>query len=649
MSEIKVELKNNVLIINRKSIRESENTSEKYQIDLLEIGKQYKSNLKVTKSKDKNKILFFENVNFIIDDEDEIEDSDLEEQKKLKQPVIVVYTDEEKIKFMYCTRENAYKTLLKIKYKVLKISLNKRRAMVYVLAYIVNKYNIKYGEQKFYIDKELGKKCNLKQYDKDISKIKILKERNIYAFSFKIKDIIKDDSTINGAIRFSINIDGNEFQYKLAKVQKNIKNTKFYYNPIKTLYYKDYALHIRRGATGGLVFVKRHKEPIENTIKFKVLENKIVSNILNFLGNLSKKCRKKKVNLFFEKYSSKAEEGAYDLFLLFQKHKETKNYFIIDKESNDYEKIKNVKGVLTKFSLKYYWAMYTATNCIATEVPLHLNILRSNNKVLRKCLSEKKIVFLQHGITYLKCHGKNSTYIKGREGALDLIVAGSEKEREAIIDMLNMDEEQVLITGLPIFSKIKYKHINQDSLDYVAIMLTWKPYEEQLDNFEESDTYKETVKVYNMLSKYIDKNKIIVSTHPKALELMKNTNLKDSLWDKPYSEMLEKAKLLITDYSSVCYNSFYQGAGVIFYQPDIEKYELENGKLIPTDNEYIGKRVYNINELEKNIKQTIKDGKIDLNVVRTEKFENNYKSINNFSDGKNIDRIYEKLIKKKII
>ena len=180
-------------------------------------------------------------------------------------------------------------------------------------------------------------------------------------------------------------------------------------------------------------------------------------------------------------------------------------------------------------------------------------------------------------------------------------------------------------------------------------MLTWKPYEEQLDNFEESDTYKETVKVYNMLSKYIDKNKIIVSTHPKALELMKNTNLKDSLWDKPYSEMLEKAKLLITDYSSVCYNSFYQGAGVIFYQPDIEKYELENGKLIPTDNEYIGKRVYNINELEKNIKQTIKDGKIDLNVVRTEKFENNYKSINNFSDGKNIDRIYEKLIKKKII
>ena len=54
-------------------------------------------------------------------------------------------------------------------------------------------------------------------------------------------------------------------------------------------------------------------------------------------------------------------------------------------------------------------------------------------------------------------------------------------------------------------------------------------------------------------------------------------------------------------------------------------------------------------DLEKILRKLEKDGKIDLNVVRTEKFENNYKSINNFSDGKNIDRIYEKLIKKKII
>lgn len=46
---------------------------------------------------------------------------------------------------------------------------------------------------------------------------------------------------------------------------------------------------------------------------------------------------------------------------------------------------------------------------------------------------------------------------------------------------------------------------------------------------------------------------------------------------------IKKAKLLITDYSSIAYNSFYQGTGVIFYQPDLRLYERENGKLIPND------------------------------------------------------------------
>ena len=180
-------------------------------------------------------------------------------------------------------------------------------------------------------------------------------------------------------------------------------------------------------------------------------------------------------------------------------------------------------------------------------------------------------------------------------------------------------------------------------------MLTWKPYEEHLYNFEESETYKNTIEICNMLQKYIGKEKIILIAHPKAQELIKNTDLKDSLWDKPISEALNKTKLLITDYSSVCYNSFYQGAGVVFYQPDLEKYELENGKLIPADDEYIGKRAFNLQELENVISEAIKDKKINLDVIRTKEFEDRYKTINEFSDGKNIDRIYEELVKLNIV
>lgn len=647
MNQIKAKYENKILTIYRESSRKTNHDQEKYKIDLLEIGKQYKTGFKVTKREDKNKILFLEPIDSIIN-EDSV-DEELVENKMRKQPVIVVYAQNEKVKFMYCTMEEAYKKLLKIRYKILGLSLNKSRVKVRVLAYIVNRYGIEFGETKFYIDKDLGKKCQLKQYPNSISKLKMIKDWNIYTFSFKMEDILKDSSTINGPIRFSININGNEINYKVEKRNKRIKNTKYYYIPMKRVYVKEYAVHIRRGATGALVLVKRKKEPVENTLKFRFLESTLASKIMYLEGKIANKFRKRKINLFFEKYSSKAEEGAYDLFLLFQKHKNTRNYFIIDENSDDYEKIKNTKGVLKKFSLKYYWAIYNALNCIANEVPLHLNILRSNNKILRKCLAEKKLIFLQHGVTYLKCHGKNSSYITGREGTLDYIVAGSEKEKDVIVEMLNMEEEQVLKTGLPIFSKVKYKHINEDSKDLITIMLTWKPYEEHLLNFEESFTYKSTLEVCKMLEKYLPKENINIVAHPKAFELIEKTDLKSSLWKKPISEALGISKLLITDYSSVCYNSFYQGGGVIFYQPDLEKYELENGNLIPRNDEYIGKRAFNIFELEEIIKNTVKNKKIDLNYVRTRDFEENYKTINEFSDGKNIDRIYENLLREQII
>ena len=180
-------------------------------------------------------------------------------------------------------------------------------------------------------------------------------------------------------------------------------------------------------------------------------------------------------------------------------------------------------------------------------------------------------------------------------------------------------------------------------------MLTWKPYEEQLYDFEKSSYYKNVVDIYNMLAKYMKKDNIIIIGHPKAYSLLVNTGLKNSLWNKPISKALEKTKLLITDYSSVCYNSFYQGAGVIFYQEDLEKYEAENGKLIPNNDEYIGKRAFNLKELESIIKETIENNNIKLDKVRTKEFENNYKTINEFTDGKNIDRIYEKLVELKLV
>ena len=163
------------------------------------------------------------------------------------------------------------------------------------------------------------------------------------------------------------------------------------------------------------------------------MESKFVSRFLYKISNFNIKHRKRKINVFYEKFSSKAEEGTYDLFLLMQKDNKSRNYFVITEDSPDYEKIKDNTDVIKKYSLKYYWIVFNADNFISTEAPIHLNILRSNNTYLRKSLTDKPFVFLQHGITYLKCQGKNSTFAKNKDGQVSYIVVGSEKEKEVIV------------------------------------------------------------------------------------------------------------------------------------------------------------------------------------------------------------------------
>lgn len=638
MSEIKVGIEGNILTIKRESVRK--NIEESIDISKLIYEQVYHSNVRPTNATEKNKIFLMQEIGTSKKD---IEEEN--EEQSISKDVIIVYSSDGEIKYSFCEITSAIKRVLKFKYKILRLSVTRRRIKLIILGYFVNKAKLKLEDKKLYIDQVIGKEYDVKDFKKELSKTKIIKNNLIKSFNFKMKDILQDDSEINGITRVSVNVNGVNVDYRIGIRNRFQKNPRYYYTPIKCKYIGKFAIHFRRTQNGNLVFVKRLKEPIENTLKFRFLESKFISWVMYKLGKKSKK----KINIFYEKFAEKAEEGVFELCQMCDKSTNTKNYFVIDGNTKDYEKIKKYPNVVKKYSFKYYWLFYNAKNLIASEAPGHLNILRTNNKWFKRATYDKPFIFLQHGIIYMKNLGVNSSFNKGRESECKYMVVSSEKEKDVVAQMLGYNEEELLKTGLGMFSKIDYNHINKDSDDYVTIMLTWKPYEEHLYNFEESSYYQNVIKICNLLKKYIDKEKILIISHPKAHNLLENTDLKSSMWHKPISDALKKTKLLITDYSSVCYNTFYQGGAVIFYQEDINKYEEENGKLIPEDKEYIGKRAFDINELEEIIKDTIKDKKIDLSKVRTKEFEENYKTINEFSDGKNIERIYENLVKLNIV
>lgn len=626
-SRIKIELIDNYLWI------KTDKKEEKININTLRYSESYVFDEKMII---KHKVLFMHE---IIDEDNNIND------------VISVYSTIGGIKYTYCSKAQFYNKLVRVNNRVLKITFNKRKIKLIVLAYILNKYDLDITDNsKIYINDNIYKDCKLKIYNSYISIFKALLDRNIYKYTFDMKDVLNDEeSKINGQIRYTMKANGLDIEFNLRRKIKLSKNNKYYYTPIKPMYIGDYAIHLRRTFAGSLRLVKRLKEPIEDNKKFKFYENKFLSFIMYHIGKVLTHIRVKKINIFYEKFASKAEEGVYDLYKMCSKSKKTKNYFVIDEESVDYPKIKDDKNVIKKFSFKYYWLIYNCSWFIASEAPSHLNILRSNNKYFRKATYDKKFVFLQHGIIYMKNLGVNSSFNVDREAGANYMIVSSEREKNVVKEMLGYSDEQLLKTGLGMYSNIKYNHIDNNSDDFVTVMLTWKPYEEQLYEFDNSSYYENTIAIYEMLKKYIPKEKIIIISHPKAAELMENTDFKNNIWDKPISEALEKTKLLITDYSSICYNAFYQGAGVIFYQPDLELYETENGPLIPKENEYIGKRVFDINELENVIKNNIVDQKINLDELRIKEYEKQYGLINEFNDGKNIERIYQELLKLKIV
>ena len=565
---------------------------------------------------------------------------------------IGVYIRKGRIRAYRGTKTGFYKILVTVETKAFITRLNKKGLRISVRSYISNPYSLDITSMSVSMGDKISYPVNLKQTKEPYTFSNFIKHGNINTWFFPMDKISSSEFDVNTNISICIKFSSfrKEVRFNIRKCSKRInnKNLNYYYSPMSHVKYGDTMYHLRRSKGGAIVLVKRQVFPIEETLKFRIIENYFVSMVIYSLARFIRLFRKKKINVFYEKFSQKCDEGGFDLFLKASDGVKSRNYFIMDETAVDYEKIKNVPHVIKKYSLRYYWIVFSCDWFISTDTPSHISVIRSNNYWIRKITYDTPFFMLQHGVTYLKAHKKNSPYIFAGQYPPTYMVAGSEKEKEAIIRMLQLPSDHVLITGLPVFSRIEYNHIGEDSENIITLMLTWKPYDEGMEDYTKTTYYRDVTDIYNMLLKHTDRKNIRIVPHP-IMKRQFDAYLTDNMYEGPIAQALSETKLLITDYSSVCYNAFYQGAGVIFFHSDIEYYEKMNGKLVPQDDEYIGYRAFNLTELEEIISNSVHNGDIDLSYLRTNEFKRNALLINQFTDGKNIDRIYDKLVELKIV
>ena len=319
--------------------------------------------------------------------------------------------------------------------------------------------------------------------------------------------------------------------------------------------------------------------------------------------------KKQHIALVCEKYSAQAQESGYCFFKHCMDDNEEKNlgrkiYYVITKDSPDRYKLKPYSNRVIDFmTIRHMIYTQAAELIISSDSRYHSYAFKSRHSVFNRYLKKASSVFLQHGVISFKCV---PSFAKDMKLGCDLFVVSTERERQIVINYLGYEPDQVINTGLPRWDVLEDK--SQNSRE-ILIMPTWRYNMEIIsdNDFEQSDYFRSYMALLNSdrLARILEENDLQVNfyLHPKFQNHMGTFQSSNerihllSFGEVPVNEMLMRCRMLITDYSSVSWDVFYQGKPVLFYQFDLDTYEAAEGSYIDMRTELFGDRAENAEDL----------------------------------------------------
>lgn len=448
---------------------------------------------------------------------------------------------------------------------------------------------------------------------------KVEKQGNTYTFTFTLDDI----PNIDGIITHLFFKNGHS--NKKLFLSSFVDNSKINYaKTYDIMYTDDFVYYFRNTASraGRLVLQKKVRAYFENEDYEKRVE-------AIYQQTLDKPVDKV---LLYEKFGEKFEESSSKIFEKIYDYPNV--YFVLDRNSDQYSEIKAKYGekIVSPDEDKFIELLFTAKYYIGTEVPFHMVTLRTpypryRTEILKTDLH--KFIFLQHGVMYalsLKPASRNSFKKNGIHSPYKVVVS-SELEAEHLMSLGKYKREDLWKTGLATFDNKKIK----EDADKISVMLTWRPWDEQKDSFEET-TYYHAVK--SIVDTIENKEKLQLIFHPKVLETIDESNeLLRYKYDGLIDDALNETKVLISDYSSVTFDAFYRGANVVFWWNQKEEcLEQYKNVLMLNESNIFGDTIYTNDKLNEVIDSNYHNS-------QQQKYIDKYKKIVEFDDNCNTNRI----------
>ena len=251
-------------------------------------------------------------------------------------------------------------------------------------------------------------------------------------------------------------------------------------------------------------------------------------------------------------------------------HPEQKVYYIIDKSSADYEKVK--ADAIQYNSIKNYWVAARAEKIISTHIGMFVPYVVGKPLKLLKSY-QNKFYFLQHGISY-----NNLVFLHKKNFSTKLFACVAKPEQEYAKSVYGHEDEVVKLVGFARYDRLTKGYSKRQ----ILLMPTWRKDVSNEKDFLNSEYYKQWQGL-------IDNRKLIALLEENELQLVFYPHYEvqkyikhfvsssqaikiASFADYDVQTLLKESCLLVTDYSSVFFDFAYMEKPVIYFQFDYDKF-----------------------------------------------------------------------------
>lgn len=355
------------------------------------------------------------------------------------------------------------------------------------------------------------------------------------------------------------------------------------------------------------------------------------------------KFKNRKIWLFMDRGDLADDNGEHLFKYAIKQDDGIEKYFVISKESNEYERLKKTGNVLDYQSKEHMLISCFAEKVISSHPDDEIvNPFFGEWEKYLNGLFSTKICFLQHGITL----NNVSPWLRKYDKFLSLIVTASKKEHQSFFDNpYNYDDSVVQLLGFPRFDNLK----KGNEKNQILIMPTWRRF--LRNNDEKEIKTSEYIRRLNSLLNneeliYYCKNndfKIIFKPHPNLydyLEFITPNEYVEIDYESSYQKLIKESKVLITDYSSIAFDFAYMKKPLIYYQYENDgfHFNLEESYF---DFEKMG--FGNVVNNEKSLIRILNEY-IDNDCEMEDKFKKRVDDFYEFTDTDNCKRVYESIL-----